>query len=55
MTAVSLPRTAVPAAADSTLMQVEDLGFRYSRMRPWLFRHLAKACAATATAKADGK
>ena len=40
MTAVSLPRTAVPASADSTLMQVEDLGFRYSRMRPWLFRHL---------------
>ncbi|MBO0909707.1 ABC transporter ATP-binding protein [Arthrobacter sunyaminii] len=28
------------AASEATLMQVSGLGFRYSRVRPWLFRNL---------------
>ena len=33
-------RSAAPAAAAGPLMSVTGLGFRYSRLRPWLFRGL---------------
>ncbi|MFJ7751535.1 ABC transporter ATP-binding protein [Arthrobacter sp. NPDC097144] len=37
----ALAGTAVPATETQALMQVSGLGFRYSRVRPWLFRNLA--------------
>ncbi|MCQ1954574.1 ABC transporter ATP-binding protein [Arthrobacter sp. zg-Y238] len=47
MTVASLSRTVPadpvagsPAAGSAPLMQATDLGFRYSRLRPWLFRNL---------------
>ena len=41
MTVLSIPRPASGSQIRGPLMQVEDLGFRYSRLRPWLFRNLA--------------
>ncbi|MCC3295690.1 ABC transporter ATP-binding protein [Arthrobacter sp. zg-Y411] len=40
MTVLSMPRPASGNQGQDPLMQVADLGFRYSRLRPWLFRNL---------------
>ena len=41
MTLAAAHRRTTVSEASGPLMQVTDLGFRYSRMRPWLFRNLA--------------
>ena len=40
MTVLSIPRPVSGSQEQGPLMSVEGLGFRYSRLRPWLFRNL---------------